>query len=241
MDIDNDGYDYTYGVPLSHKRARLLEGHASYHARRPAKTSGTDIATKNYVNRKLNQNKELKYHITSWASAECPFDNPQITDLCNPIQGDAVNQRLGDRIVPKRIELRGLLNNASAATYYRSRIVIAQWFDQQTPTLLQVVGVDGATPSSTTVWDGFNFDQRALYRVLYDSGPINLSTTSATDLSRYRTINIKIKKKMRQIMYNSGATSGLNKLYAFIFSDAADAANAAYFTGEAVVYYTDKA
>lgn len=242
MDIDNAGGEGPYfGVPLSAKRARLLYEHSRGSRPWGGFDSGRETATKNYVKRSIAKNQELKYHITSFNTVEAAYDNPILSALCNPIQGDGIDQRLGDALKPKSIELRGLIVSQDTTLYQRGRVVVFQWHQDSTPQLDNVMGPDSATPSATTVWDGYSVEQRGNYRVLYDSGPINLGFISCNTTDRSRIINIKIKKKMRPIQFYSAGTAGRGQIYAAVYSSAADADNAVYFMGECVVYYNDKA
>lgn len=243
MDIVPPSYEGPYpGVPLSGKRARLLYEHAASTSRGwPVYDKGKELASKNYVKRSLARNQELKYHQTDYALVEAAYDNPIISAICNPSQGDGTNQRLGDQIKPKSIEIRGMVVSQDTTNYQRARVMVVQWFMDDTPTLGQLVGPDGATPSSTTVWESRNHDERQSSRILYDSGPINLASTASTTIDRSRVFNIKIKKKMRMTQFYASGLTGKGHLYLVVFSDAANADNDVYFLGNSCVYYTDKA
>lgn len=204
------------------------------------KRQDASVATKGYVKRQISKTQERKYDETAIAGTEIPYDNITPLVLTTPAQGDGIDERIGDSIKPKSIEVRGIIYNAASSSAM-ARFVVFQWFQDDTPTLEQIITPDGGAITANTVFKAQNREDHESFRVLFDSGPFHLGSNASTTDSSHRTFNFKIKKAMRLVRFTGGTTNGVNKLYAIHWSNAIDTANAVYATMNYLVNFTDAA
>jgi len=109
-------------------------------------------------------NAEFKYNLAS-ASLVTPTWNGTVNTLCDPIQGNGVDQREGDSIKMKDIVVRGVIDYNTLGVAEMIRVII--FIDKQNTIttasqLLQTVGVYLATESEK------NEDNKFNTKTLYD-------------------------------------------------------------------------
>lgn len=198
-------------------------------------------ATVGYVKRAINAKRELKAVEIAIATTELPYDLPIVKLLSQIGTGDTVFLRDGDRVDPTSVEFRLSFTNLGASSRV-FRCAIVQWMMDDVPTVNQVFGVSGAAMSATTVYKSYNRVENSSYRILYDSGPVQLGKTGSTALWDELIIKGKTKKKIASINYQGTADdTGKGLIYLMCWSSATDAEDDVYVLGNCTVNFRDRA
>lgn len=167
---------------------------------------------KKQVVRIVRSQQETKFRDASIATSVSY--NGVILPLSDIPVGTGDTERIGDKIKPVSIQLRG--NVVASDNTNMFRMVVFRWkpsFNADTPIpseILQVVGSTSATNSP------YNHDRRSQFTVVKDV-VMNL------DLIGFPQKLIKFSKKLTgSIKYNSGSTTdAMNGLYVLFISDSA--------------------
>lgn len=193
-----------------------------------ARRKGLTPLEKAQVARMMNVRHEKKY-FQNYAAGTRDWSGV-IHSVSDVAQGDSDVNRDGDSLYIKSLQIRYSI--AVADTYNLVRLICFQWLDDDTPIPSDILS---ATYLGTAVAPlaPFHHDQRAKYRILYDSQPMALNGTS--NLVEVRTVMLKNrgklgKKMVNQIRYTAGLTTGSNKLYILEISDSSAAAHPSFST-----------
>lgn len=162
-------------------------------------------------------------------------------NLSEIAEGHTDNSRDGNQIDAYRLEgWIGTKSSVSAILPTQSRFVIFQWKpDNATaPTAAQIL----FDTTNQVVYSNFKRDTRTLYKILYDSGPINhtaqlqtywntqtpIAVTEDNGTNAYKSFRIKIdrKKIINKVIYNAENTTGVNQFYMMYWSSQATGVNA---------------
>lgn len=155
--------------------------------------------------RKLKSDREVHYHDELNLGYGIPYDVNRAVVLCDPPQGDARTERVGDTIRPYWIDLRGSLRNQHTRSCV-ARITLVQSKQRFIPSTTAASGITSvwnraagvAAPLST-----FTFDNRDHFTVLWDKTFTIGGAGSASEQVDYH-----LKKKLtRPINYAAGATT----------------------------------
>jgi len=155
-----------------------------------------------------------------------------IIDLCPVPQGVTEVTRIGDELLPKRLEIRMNFINADAYNMYRA--IIFRW--KQNDTVAPTVGgiIESSGPSTTqSVYVPLNVNTRSTFEVLYDK---TFNTNAVSVANKFVKINLKLAKK--KIEYSFSSTAGQNKIYMLIISDSSTATHPTHI-GYSRLIFTD--
>lgn len=155
--------------------------------------------------RKLKSNREVHYHDELNTGYRIPYDVDRTVVLCDPAQGVARTERVGDSISPYYVDIRGQLK-CPASTGSTVRITLIQSKQRFIPQTTASTGI-------TSVWDRaasgqaplstFTFENRDHFTVLWDKTFELGAAGSSNDV-----VNWHLKKKItRPIKYDAGATT----------------------------------
>lgn len=162
---------------------------------------------------------ELKMLDTNTNASAIDFSGT-LFPLTDIPQGVTSDDRTGDRVLLNHLEIRWNLGVSSTDTTNLMRVMIVQYHPSATPfttTFLQNTG-SGAAPISQ-----YNKSTAQDYRVVYDSGPINL--VIATDYQQRSKAIVSITGFQKLQVFNTASASGSNQMYLMAISDSGAAAH----------------
>lgn len=170
------------------------------------------------VDRKIAKNTELKF-IDLSSAAQTVSDAGLITDLTQIGQGDHDDQRTGDKVTLKSLDLR--MNFVAGDATNVMRLIIFRWKQYSgsvAPTQAQLMEYGTAVgiiaPLST-----YHHDFRGAFQVLHDK-TIYLNAVSKPQVGHRVFLDLK---KLPKINFVSTGTTGQNKIYMYLVSDSAAA------------------
>lgn len=198
---------------MSEVLGRRIRGTRLVHATAGSRRRGDFVASRSYVRKTVNRGKETDYFDKDIATEQMGTDNaPSLLSLIP--QGDGAQQRLGDKIKPVSLQIRGRINQPDAVNNTYARIVVIQWHSNtgaETPTLATLFENGSAKPIEDH-YIGSKGD-RAKFKVLLDR-TFTLETV-AEKSSRY--INWTISgKKIAQIRFTDADTTAKNHIYMYL-------------------------
>lgn len=175
--------------------------------------------------------EEMKHHLHTQAAQSLPNTGFVSSVLTGITQGAGVTQRVGGEVSVKSVDINLVTTIADATNIVRFVLLRASNWTTSAPTANDVVSYASTGYGFMGTIDPF--DSKAEFTVLYDSGPLPLSS-SVPD----RTIRIRLKKKWK-IHYNSSSTTDMKDgLYLYGWSDSV-AASHPTVTYVSNVGYTD--
>ncbi len=155
---------------------------------------------------------EPKYNDTSFVATSVP-GTAVLTSLTATTNGTTDLTRIGDRINLFSIEFRWTVLVADSSNVVR--VVLLQWLSDDgidAPSLAKVLA-NAATPVNSP----FNHDNKAKFIVLYDHRVL----LSTYEPNRGDTVELLLpaSRVQPEVMYQAGASTGQNNLYALMVSD----------------------
>lgn len=194
------------------------------------------IAT-NSAKKVLSKNSQLKY-IDYYLSSQSIDNTGYIQELSAVptstayAQGD--NSRIGDQIMPKRLQIRFVITDADA--YNVSRVVIFRWKMNDTSDAPNVADIMDDAGTVQFPYATFPDNTRKQFEVLYDHSFLTVAGSSY-GVTQPQCINLKLAEKA--IEYKTSAvTTGTNKIFMGLFGDSATGAHPR-FLGKARFWFTD--
>lgn len=180
---------------------------------------------KKEVKNLINKAEEKKWFETNFASGQDVTTTMTIQNLTNIAQGDAMTERIGDKIRLRYVNARGYLKGGASSatnTVYKARILLILWKDDSTtnaPTVSQLLE-DITDPDSH-----FNMDvnKRRKFKVLYDRIYKFQKVGSTAGVINPRIYFHKKFKKPIYLNFTDGTTAGKNCVYLCLMSDNASA------------------
>lgn len=168
------------------------------------------------VNKVLDRRVETKfYNYNVYNQAGVDYNGTMSSALCTPAQGDAYNERVGDRIDPFLLRLR--LGFISAGTTNMMRLIVFRWkvdnnVDAPQASDLLVAGYIGTAmaPIAPILQ---NQSAKDNFTILLDKTVFLSETTRETF---YLDKTIKLRGK---IGFNAGAISGNGHIYCLAITD----------------------
>lgn len=160
---------------------------------------------------------EKKYFDTSVAGVVLTYGG-YIVSVSSIPQGTTDGQRIGDRLIMNSIEMNYEVSAQinSGISYYR--IIVFIWKDDTAPGLTDILSVDTQANNHMVQ---LNRDKKIKRILLYDKcGNINQPTwTPPAAVRRNLFIDLRKKKQNdRTIFFQSGSTTGVNKIYFCLLS-----------------------
>jgi len=177
--------------------------------KRRKKSSGSSYVKKGYLNRRGTANRELGY--VDLATATYDFNTTgTITLIATVVQGAAVTQRVGKKILLKSLQIRGLASSDSATTTGQGALIIV--YDKR-PT--------GALPNITDVLNTATFNSfindansgrfKIIRRMNFAFAGNNTTGGQQTEASNY-VIDEFIKLKNRQTVFKAVASGAIGDI-----------------------------
>lgn len=197
----------------------------------------------------LNERKYIDNVIvatsTSTPSAPgCVWSSPQIKQMFTIVPGNAVNQRIGDKVVLRNIAIKGRIYydwgdrtfQTSYANSCRVRILVFIWKDDTVPTSTEVVDNSAGFLTSDACSFFLDHDRKVKRKLLWDKtydvcNDCFTFTTgwlaapgpdSAFDVAKYIDMS-RLPLSLRTVNYQAGTDNAVNKVYCLMVADANDA------------------
>lgn len=180
-------------------------------------------AIQKMISKRLEDDPEKKRYDHSVALSDIgsPFAGGLYRqDMTALTQGSSTLQRIGQEIRPVylgcRYTLQGRMGAVDPVT--KVRVVIFQWNEDTTlgsPVFSDIV--DNVT--SSDVFNYYNTQQTPGFRILYDAKHLVSNVDVNPDFALANEVSIPAKK-LRNVTYNGGASTGTGKLYFMAFSNA---------------------
>jgi len=148
----------------------------------------------------------------------------------SPIPQDATDSgRIGDKVTLNSVECRWSCQSSGETTLqvrYIWRMIIFTWKDDSTPGLTDILQNTGLGPEAT-VLQPFDHDKKIKRKIHYDEVFVqysDLSDSSHPVQNPIRTgkcvLNLaNLRNRLNTIEYQSGSTTGVNKLYCFVLNN----------------------
>lgn len=155
-------------------------------------------------------------------------------------QGQTDVTRVGDKLMPTSLELRGHMVLAAAGrTFCVGRFLLIRWLQDTDDTSPSVSDILDFTGTEGCVNSSYVHDKRGDFNVLFDTGAVQLNSYG---LASYNPSMFMIKKNIRlagkEIEAVGGTTAGRNHLYVIFVSDVVTA-NLPYYRITAKLNYKD--
>lgn len=166
------------------------------------------------VKKVMNLQLEKKHFTVSSGGFQTVSDTGTVTSISNVTQADTDTGRDGDQLYIRSLELQWQCDVID--TYNTMRIIIFQWYQNDSTSTPAVGDILQTLSNSSGVISPYNHDQRFNYRILYDK--VVTLTQGNTDASYvYKSMITKFPK--RKMQFNAADTTGTNKLYILKISD----------------------
>lgn len=176
-------------------------------------------------------------------------ENGTIFSLSDVANGSGVDERVGDRIYPKNVNISGAI--LPALVYHASaqpmgsvavvRVIVFQWHDRTTPTVGQLLGT---TNPDFRPFSEYNYQTKDLRTILSDKqyklpfvdyqatgSPTPMPGAYAPFGTAEQIVDDRISCKVPLISYETGSNVGFGKVYVLLVS------NCAYDAGAGVEHY----
>lgn len=208
------------------------------------KQKNVSKATKAYVRQAVSKYSELK-HKGTFASGTAVNTTFNATPITLISQGDGSSERTGLNIKPTSIQgnIR-LTRDAGATGYMRYRLFLVQWHPNSAddaPDSLADFLYDTTTNEEQSPFH-VKKSFRDKFTVLWNyMGQLGTRETGIEGITSSRIHRINIRGRMREIGYNSGATSAVNQIYLVMHSEYAAGTDDAVADTSFLVRYRDKA
>lgn len=169
---------------------------------------------------------EKKYRLSTSNGGQTVDATGTVTCISNIPQGDSDEERIGDQIYLRSIEV--MWDAVVYDTYNFLRLMIIQWFPQVTDTS----GTSPISIANNILFDGtsdvenynmpYYHDNRYQFRVLYDK-----TITVNTDMPATRRHHFHITKGFKRKIqyYGSSTTNGMNQIFVIKISDSTAASH----------------
>lgn len=167
------------------------------------------------VERVLNKQSELKYYYSSLDTTV--GTTASILSLSSISQGNSVTTRVGDRVNPTSLSIRGRV--AVADAYNLVRILVFKWNNNNlsdSPTSAELISNISSGEAITTSAPLVHKN----YKMLLDKTLVVTTDNAA----RYFKYNIKLNRD-KEILFNAGANNGHGLYYVCVVSDSAAASH----------------
>lgn len=135
-----------------------------------------------------------------------------IEDLTAISQGTADSNRIGDKLTPKRMEIRLNVPDALAGTF---RFIIFRWKATSVPIPGDILKPAHVNTQYAPLAPYFH-DQRSQFNILYDSGVLSQGSVNA---SKTFTFNKSMKMANKDVKYTAAGTAGSGKIYLLSIND----------------------
>lgn len=141
-----------------------------------------------------------------------------IVDMTRMIQGSGDQQRVGDKVKPVKLDIKGRLLGGSNDTN-QMRLTIIQWHPNTTTPLVapSISDIYLYTASAGMVVNSpFQWDTRTNFTVLYDR---RYTLSGSVDADNHQVDYHIVCYPKKSISYTAGSLEGMNKIFFFATSD----------------------
>lgn len=161
---------------------------------------------KRYVKFALGKNEEDKVlTIPITVATIVAAGTPQVFRLSGVAQGVGDGQRIGDEIVQKKLELFLDFSNAGGSRSGTWRAIVFKY-----------KVIDNAAPTSTdicgSVYSSISHDNRAMFTIVWDSGPRKYSDTGNRGFDFRKWLNLK----RQRVDFSSAGIPGVGHTYLWL-------------------------
>lgn len=179
-------------------------------------------AVSTIVKRTVSLSEEKKYLNTTLAGITINNVTWNPYQLLVPSQGDNSTDRLGNKITPFKIEMRGYINNP-LATQVAFRMLLIRWkaSNSLTSPATQADRVFDLSTIADAWKSPFSIPNRPTFDVLYDRTMMLTpgSSGNCTD-NQCRLISRTFKLSSKKMIFDSDTvTTGTNQIYVIFLSD----------------------
>lgn len=157
----------------------------------------------------INPVEDDKYADSSFTSYQPTYTYAFISGITYPAQGTNRNQRVGDSIRIKKLQVKGQFYGAVT---HLARMIIFIWKPISTPTGSEILDSSYAG-TFRAPFSPFNFENRSNFKILLDKTHTISESGRQQEYFNY-DINMNTVTK-----FNTGSSTGTNKLYFFWVAD----------------------
>lgn len=213
----------------------------------------TANAVKKIVKYELNKETEDKQYVVGVTTQAYFGTTAQATAnmkaMVTPAQGIADNQRIGDTLRLKKIQLRISFFNNNGATsniYNFCRLVIFQYkspISAVAPDMANMF-LTGAGTGQVNIYSQPNRDNKETYHILYDKvfltvGGLSTGSSIASNYAHHAVVNVPLKFAQKTINFNVASTSATNQILFVVLGEQGSVGLNPYYTADWDVRYTD--
>lgn len=205
-------------------KSKLAKDYARAFSLMSGKPTKVSKATKKFVKNAMDTHQELK-HLGTVANGTALTSAISLTPISLIPQGDGSSERTG--LIVKPTSIQGMIrvtrdDNAAADSYQLYRLAIIQWHmnsGDDAPDSLADFLYDSATIPAMSPFH-VKKSLRDKFTVLWHyEGQLGTREAGAEGIPSSRIHRINIRKNMKAIGYNSGATSGIGNIYLMAYGD----------------------
>lgn len=168
------------------------------------------------VKKMINKEIESK-HIDASVANTVSGPTGLLTDLTLIGQGTGDQTRIGDKLKPVSLEIRGQLLGNTAIDRNLLRMIVFQWHpNSASPVPVSSDILLYTASAANAVLSPYQWDTRQNFTILSDKTYQLQGSASSDDYHTY--FHLKLSPK-RVISFNAGGTTGLNKIYVLCVSD----------------------
>lgn len=179
------------------------------------------LATIATVKRMISGELENKYFPVTGTTTNVDSSNAIGSALCLVTQGVSDSQRVGDVIMPTRLEFRGIVHlGATQITSSPIRLIFFRYEnDDNSPVAAQLFQDSSQALVSTCP----AHDYRSKYIILHDETfnlPYTATLGGVSPIDSCKVVKIVLgKSKMKKIQFQAGITTGQNRIFYCFLSD----------------------
>lgn len=171
------------------------------------------------------KDQEKKFKLSTSNGPQTVDSTGTVTCLSIITQGDSDEERIGDQLYLRSIQI--MWNAEIADTFNYLRLIIFQWFPQVTDTQNSPPTIaNNILFAGTSAQENYNMpyyhDSRYLFRILYDK-TVTVSTDFPCTKRFVHTITKGFKRKLQY--FASSSTNGMNQIFVLKISDSTAASH----------------
>ncbi len=193
--------------------------------------SGKKFATKRSVKQLIAQAHEVNFFENGDATGlELSIDSSTgflATQLTDTPVGTSDSQRIGDVITLLSLKFGGMIisRHTEPVPY---RIVIVQWYGEDTPSIQEILSPTGSTITAIdVVGTSFNHDHRKFYKILYHKRGIIGTTADTGPPAEFQLVQSRTIRKFghKRVNFRAGSIVAQNNVWLFAISNQTNASD----------------
>lgn len=170
---------------------------------------------KRIAKREFDKRVEWKFHIYEFnvsISTTGILDDPSRVPQVTSVDDSVDTKRIGDKIMASHLKFNYSIENGDA--YNNVRVIAFQWFNSSTPTVADILIISGGYD----VLSQYNVDKALSYKIMYDKIH-HITANYSGQTNSTNVVRKKLRLPRKQIQYEAGSTTGINKVYLMYISD----------------------